>query len=73
MSVLGHHVSVWGSDPHDAEGTGQEFIVESAPHHHHYNTPGEWKKRQDNWDVWTLEEAFAFVAEYIRTGKAYVP
>lgn len=72
LSKQSHHISAWGNDAHDAEWTRAEYRVESEPHHHHH-VPGDWKKRQDNWNVWTLEEAFEFVARYIRSGEEYKP
>jgi hypothetical protein len=32
-----------------------------------------WSIRQDNWDIWSLEEVFQFVAPYIRSGQEYKP
>ncbi|AOH57050.1 hypothetical protein ABE28_022115 [Peribacillus muralis] len=72
MSKKGYHISAWGNDPHDHEDTPLEFIVKSEPHHHHH-VPGDWSKRQDNWNVWALEEALEFVAQYIRSGQEYKP
>lgn len=70
MGINSHHISAWGNDPHDATWTSSEYAVESEPHHHHH-VPGDWKQRQANWEVWTLEEAFEFVGEYIRSGVEY--
>ena len=66
------HISAWENEPHDAEGTPGVFRVESEPHHHHH-VPGDRNLRKENWDVWTLDDAFAFIREYIETGKEYNP
>ncbi|MFC5558868.1 hypothetical protein ACFPN4_07040 [Ureibacillus thermophilus] len=65
------HISAWGNELHEDEKTRKEFIVASTPHHHHI--PGDRKARKENWDVWTLEETFEFVAYYIQSGKEYKP
>ncbi|MED3662073.1 DUF6516 family protein [Ureibacillus sp. FSL K6-8385] len=72
MGKMFKHISAWENEPHDAEWTEKALQVESEPHHHHH-VPGDRKQRQANWDVWTLDEAFAFVAEYIESGKEYKP
>lgn len=66
------HISAWENEPHDAEGTPEMFRIESEPHHHHH-VPGDRNLRKENWDVWTLDDAFAFIREYIETGKEYKP
>lgn len=66
------HISAWGNDPHDAKNTPPQLQFKSEPHHHHH-IPGDWNKRQDNWDVWTLDDAFRFVAHFIRNGEEYKP
>lgn len=66
------HISAWENEPHDAEWTSAEFIVMSEPHHHHH-VPCDRRKRKENWNVWTLDDAFAFIQEYIETGKEYKP
>ncbi|QBK25155.1 hypothetical protein [Ureibacillus thermophilus] len=65
------HISAWGNELHEDEETRKEFIVAFTPHHHHI--PGYRRARKENWDVWTLEETFEFVAYYIQSGKEYKP
>jgi hypothetical protein len=72
MGIQSYHISAWGNEPHDDPNTPEEFKVESEPHHHHH-VPKDWRKRKRNWSVWTLEEAFEFVAHYIRSGQEYKP
>ncbi len=72
MGVQGYHISAWGNEPHNDPKTPSELIVESEPHHHHH-VPGDWHRRQANWTVWTLAEAFEFVAYYIRSEQEYKP
>jgi len=43
--------------------------VNSEPHHHHH-VPGN---RKDNFDIHTLDAAFAFVARYMESGEEYTP
>ncbi|ASK64232.1 hypothetical protein CFK37_19810 [Virgibacillus phasianinus] len=57
LGKLNHHISAWGNDPHNATWTRPEYRVESEPHHHHH-VSGDWKARKENWDVWTLNEAY---------------
>ncbi|UOQ86845.1 DUF6516 family protein [Gracilibacillus salinarum] len=66
------HITAWGNDPHAEKNTPPELHFKSEPHHHHY-IPGDWNKRKDNWEVWSLDDALHFVAYYIRSGKEYKP
>lgn len=66
------HISAWENEPHDAIWTPKEYIVASEPHHHHH-VPGDRKQRKENFNIHTLEDAFAFVTEYIESGKEYKP
>ncbi len=66
------HISAWENEPHNAPNTPKEDKVDSEPHHHHH-VPGDRKCRKDNFDVQTLEAAFAFIAKYIESGEEYIP
>lgn len=66
------HISAWENEPHDSPDTPFEYLVETAPHHHHH-IPGKRKHRIANYHIRTLEKAFEFVAEYIRSGEEYKP
>lgn len=72
MGVQTNHISSWGNDSHDAEWTPEEYRIKSEPHHHHH-VPGDRKKRKENWDVRTLEQAFRFVQHYLETTEQYQP
>lgn len=72
QGIIFSHISAWENEPHNLSETPLDFIVESEPHHHHY-IPGERHHRQDNWDVWTLQEAFEFIEFYIESGNEYIP
>ncbi|GGA91263.1 DUF6516 family protein [Ornithinibacillus halotolerans] len=66
------HISAWGNDPHNDPSTPEELRVNTEPHHHHH-VPGDWRQRQDNYDVHTLDAAFQFVERYIESGIEYKP
>ncbi|MFC2949201.1 toxin-antitoxin system TumE family protein [Virgibacillus sediminis] len=70
MGVQKHHISGWGNEPHDDPGTPEEFKIETEPHHHHYDL-NDRKKRRENYDVRTLEQAFEFISYYLISGKEY--
>ena len=72
MGIQMSHISGWGNDPHNAEWTPKEYKVTTEPHHHHYD-PSDRKKRRENYDVRTLNQAFIFVTEYLDSGKEYKP
>lgn len=72
LGVQLNHISGWGNEPHDAEGTPEEYRIKTEPHHHHYD-PTDRKKRRENYTVRTLDQAFAFVAEFLENGKKYEP
>jgi len=72
MGVQLSHISSWGNDPHDAEWTPEEYRVDTEPHHHHYD-PSNRKKRRENYNVRTLDQAFAFVARYLESKEEYTP
>lgn len=64
------HISSWGNDSHNADGTADIFKVETEPHHHHHD-PNDKAKRKENYSVRTLRQAFLFIGEYINTNKEY--
>ncbi|SET40441.1 hypothetical protein SAMN05216389_110135 [Oceanobacillus limi] len=72
MGKLFHHISAWENEPHDAPWTPGKYKVKSEPHHHHH-VPGNRDQRKENWDILTLDNAFSFVAHYIRSRDEYKP
>ncbi|MEM5014624.1 DUF6516 family protein [Niallia taxi] len=72
MGVQMNHISGWGNDPHDAEWTPDEYRIETEPHHHHYD-PSDRRRRRENYDVRTLDQAFAFITIYLDSGEEYKP
>jgi hypothetical protein len=70
MGKLLNHISAWENESHDAPGTPERFITKTEPHHHHH-IPGDRSKRQENWNVRTLEQAFEFIKPYIESEKPY--
>lgn len=72
MGIQMSHISGWGNDPHNAEWTPEAYKVKTEPHHHHYD-PKDRKKRRENYNVRTLDQVFAFVAEYLNSGTEYKP
>lgn len=59
LGVKLHHISAWGNEPHDAEWTPNEYCIETEPHHHHYD-PEDRRKRKENYNVRTLDQAFQY-------------
>lgn len=72
MGIQMSHISGWGNDPHDADWTPEEYKVKTEPHHHHYD-PNDRRKRRENYDVRSLEQAFNFVIHYINSELPYTP
>lgn len=70
--IMFSHISAWENEPHDAPNTPDKYLIVTEPHHHHH-IPGDRKQRKANYDIRTLEAAFDFVAQYIRSGKEYKP
>lgn len=70
--IMFSHISAWGNEPHNAPNTPEEYLVVTNPHHHHH-IPGGRKHRKANYYIRTLEAAFEFVVQYIRSGKEYKP
>lgn len=66
------HIAAWENDSHDKDWTPNEYKVATEPHHYHH-VPGDRKQRKENYDIWTLDDAFTFVAKYIETGEEYKP
>lgn len=54
MGVLKSHITSWGNDPHSDPDTPAEFIVETEPHHQHYD-PDDRRKRTSSYRIRTLE------------------
>ncbi|KOP79480.1 hypothetical protein AMS59_06920 [Lysinibacillus sp. FJAT-14745] len=72
QGVIYNHISAWENEPHDDSNTPEKYKVNSEPHHHHH-VPGDRHQRKDNFDIHTLDTAFAFVANYIESGEEYKP
>lgn len=72
QGVIYSHISAWENEPHAEPDTLEKFIVHSEPHHHHH-VPGDRRQRKENFDVHTLDAAFAFVEKYIESGDEYKP
>lgn len=70
MGIQTSHICGWGNDPHDAKWTPEEYKVDTEPHHHHFD-PNDRKKRRENYNVRTLEQAFEFVTKYLDSGEEY--
>lgn len=72
QGILLSHISAWENESHSDSNTPEEFNVNSEPHHHHH-VPGNRRERKDNFEIHTLDAAFAFVARYIESGEEYKP
>lgn len=70
MGVQLNHISSWGNEAHNSPGTKSEYITDTEPHHHHH-VPGDRSKRQSNWNVHTLEQAFEFIIPFLESGEEY--
>ena len=70
--IIYSHISAWENEPHDHPSTPEEYKVNSEPHHHHH-VPYDRHQRKDNYDIHSLESAFAFIAKYIESGEEYKP
>ncbi|KAB8126745.1 hypothetical protein F9U64_19250 [Gracilibacillus oryzae] len=68
--IMYSHITSWGNDPHDDPETPEEYKVKTEPHHHHYD-PKDRKKRRENYDVHTLEQAFDFIDAFLESGEEY--
>mgnify|MGYP006924659234 CR=1 FL=1 len=70
IGVQLNHISGWGNEPHNAEWTPTDYKTNTEPHHHHYD-PSDRRKRKENYNIRTLDAAFAFVAKYLESGEKY--